>query len=191
MLYLASKRRHAQSAINTIQADRRSVVDIQADRRSVVDIQADRRSVVSTQAQRSVVDTQAQRSVVDTQAQRSVAQEMPMKLPKHLEEMRPTMVDSIVMSHVSDMQERHSPYSTTLRGFAACMVLIAPIGASHASGMMRKSVLEKFARSYWPRTTPSMKLCMDDPKSVVIFSLFFKELGIFGEIEAKHFGIFG
>ena len=33
--------------------------------------------------------------------------------------------------------------STTLRGFAACMVLIAPIGASHASGMMWKSVLEE------------------------------------------------
>ena len=50
----------------------------------MVDIQADRRSVVDTQAQRSVVAIQADR--------RSVAQEMPMTLPKHLEEMRPTMI---------------------------------------------------------------------------------------------------
>ena len=74
---------------------------------------------------------------------RSVVQEMPTTLRRHLGEMQPTMMDGSVMSHVSDMQERHSPYSTTLRGFAARMVLIAPDGTSHVSDMMRWSILEE------------------------------------------------
>jgi len=62
----------------------------------------------------------------------------------HLGEMRPTVMGRGMMSHISDMPERHSyPYSTTLRNCVACMVLIAPAGTSHASGMMCPSVLEE------------------------------------------------
>ena len=106
--YIASERRHAHSAINTIQADRRSVV-----------------------------------------------QEMPTTLPWHLGEMRLTLMYSIAMSHISNMQERHYstgtlcsvmshvsdmheerhiPYSTTLR--SARMVLLVPVGTSHVSDMV-------------------------------------------------------
>ena len=105
---IASERRLARSAIYTIQAIRRSVVD----------------EVCAS--------------------------------GKHLGEMRQTMLSSDEMSHISDMPiERCVPSATTLRsttilrstttlrGCAAGMVLPAPGGASHASGMMRQSVLKE------------------------------------------------
>ena len=51
------------------------------------------------------------------------------------------MLDGGVMSHISDMHYVYSPIVTTLRGCAACMVLSAPAGASHASGMMSGKML--------------------------------------------------
>jgi len=39
------------------------------------------------------------------------------------------------MSHISDMHRRYYLLVTTLCGYAACVVLIATCGASHASGM--------------------------------------------------------
>ena len=71
---------------------------------------------------------------------------------KHLREMRQCMLydRDRAMSHIFDMPiERCVPSATTLRstttlrGCAAGMVLPAPGGASHASGMMRQSVLEE------------------------------------------------
>ena len=55
---------------------------------------------------------------------------------RHLGEMQLTEQDdrASVMSHISDMLDRPRPYVTTLR--SACMVLIAPVSASHASGMV-------------------------------------------------------
>ncbi|MBO6080230.1 MAG: hypothetical protein J6P54_04620 [Bacteroidales bacterium] len=60
----------------------------------------------------------------------------------HLEEMRQTELDDrhYVMSHISDMLDQSRPFFTTLRSFVACMVLIAPTGTSHASGMFSNSV---------------------------------------------------
>ena len=86
--FFASERRHARSAINTIQADRRSVVMVMRTRHG------------------------------------------------HLGEMRQAELDDrhCVMSHISDMLDIPRPSATTLR--SACMVLIAPVGASHASGMV-------------------------------------------------------
>ena len=54
---------------------------------------------------------------------------------RHLEEMRQALLDFMdsEMSHISDMLGHPRPSVTTLR-FAG-MVLIAPVGASHASGM--------------------------------------------------------
>ncbi|MBR6064595.1 MAG: hypothetical protein IKP54_10630 [Bacteroidales bacterium] len=50
--------------------------------------------------------------------------------------MRQSMQDGGMMSHISDMHSIHTALVlTTLRGSAACMVLIAPDGASHAFGM--------------------------------------------------------
>ena len=40
------------------------------------------------------------------------------------------------MSHISDMHLMSLSDVTTLRGSAACMVLIAPAGTSHAFGML-------------------------------------------------------
>ena len=61
---------------------------------------------------------------------------------EHLGEMRQTEQGSDDMSHISDMHYVYCPIVTrsmsdvtTLRDCAACMVLIAPAGASHASGM--------------------------------------------------------
>ena len=71
----------------------------------------------------------------------SVVQEMHTSSSMHLGEMRPSMMDGRAMSHISDMQERYSPYSTTQR--SARMVLIAPAGTSHVSDMIRQSVLEE------------------------------------------------
>ena len=74
-------------------------------------------------------------------------------LYKHLGEMQQSMQNGGKMSHISDMQWEHFPVATssdygcvvtilrstcvltTLRGSAACTVLIAPNGASHASSM--------------------------------------------------------
>ena len=134
--YIASERRHAHSAINTIQADRRSVVIAMHTRYEHLEEMGqtmldDRYSTVSHISDmlshpRPSATIQAQRSVVDEECASG----------GHLVEMRPTMIVSIVMSHVSDMHERRSPYSTTLRGFAVCMVLHAPVGTSHVSDMM-------------------------------------------------------
>ena len=62
---------------------------------------------------------------------------------KYLGEMRQTVQGSDDKSHISDMHDVYCPIVTTLcvcdvttlRGCAACMVLIAPVSASHASGM--------------------------------------------------------
>ena len=100
-LLIASERRDARSAINTI--------------RSVVDRPCVMMSILAP-------------------------------LCVHLGEMRPTMMDGSGggMSHISDMRERRGyPYSTTLRNCVARVVLIAPIGTSHVSDMMRQSVLEE------------------------------------------------
>ena len=141
--YIASERRHAHSAINTIQADRRSVVIAMHTRYEHLEEMGqtmldDRYSTVSHISDmlshpRPSATIQAQRSVVDEECASG----------GHLVEMRPTMIVSIVMSHVSDMHERRSPYGTTQRGFAACMVLLAPVGTSHVSDMIRQSVLEE------------------------------------------------
>ncbi len=141
--YIASERRHAHSAINTIQADRRSVVIAMHTRYEHLEEMGqtmldDRYSTVSHISDmlshpRPSATIQAQRSVVDEECASG----------EHLGEMRPTMIVNIVMSHVTDMHERRSPYSTTLRGFAACMVLLAPVGTSHVSDMIRQSVLEE------------------------------------------------
>ena len=95
----ASERRHARSAINTTQADRRRVVE--------------------TQAKRSVVETQAERSVVETQAERSVVLAMRTHCG-HLGEMRQTETDIRVrgQSHISDMPTPSRPSVTTLRATA-------------------------------------------------------------------------
>ena len=53
-------------------------------------------------------------------------------LYKHLGEMRQTMLHDGEMSHISDMHMRCDLLVTTLR--SACMVLIASVDASHASG---------------------------------------------------------
>ena len=136
--YIASERLHAHSAINTIQADRRSVVIAMHTRYEHLEEMGqtmldDRYSTVSHISDmlshpRPSATIQAQRSVVDEECASG----------GHLVEMRPTMIVSIAISHVSDMQERRSPYSTTLR-----MVLIAPVGTSHVSDMIRQSVLEE------------------------------------------------
>ena len=46
------------------------------------------------------------------------------------------------MSHISDMHLRYYPTFTTLRVSAACMVLIVPVGTSHASGMNIKMLFQ-------------------------------------------------
>ena len=53
----------------------------------------------------------------------------------HLGEMRQTRLYDVnsEMWHISDMLDQSRPSVTTLR--FACMVLIAPVGTSHASGM--------------------------------------------------------
>ena len=93
----ASERRHARSAVNTIQADRRSVVLAMCAHY------------------------------------------------EHLGEMRQAEQDdrASVLSHISDMLDHPRPSDTTPRSAcilttlrSACMVLIAPVGASHASGMV-------------------------------------------------------
>ena len=58
-------------------------------------------------------------------------------MKKHLGEMRQAELDvrDNGQSHISDMLDQPRPSLTTLR-LSACMVLIAPIGASHASGMV-------------------------------------------------------
>ena len=57
---------------------------------------------------------------------------------RHLGEMRQTETDVRVreQSHISDMPAPSHPSVTTLR--FACMVLIAPVDTSHASGMIFK-----------------------------------------------------
>ena len=62
---------------------------------------------------------------------------------RHLGEMRPTMAYGRELSHISDMLMSSSLGITTLRGFATCMVLLAPVSASHVSDMMRPSALEE------------------------------------------------
>ena len=82
------------------------------------------------------------RSAINTvQAKRSAVIAMHARY-EHLGEMRQTMlVDRYSrMSHISDMLSLVRPYATTLRGFTACMVLIAPIGALYASGIMRHAL---------------------------------------------------
>ena len=79
------------------------------------------------------------RSAINTiQAERSVVIAMHTRY-EHLGEMRQTMLADRYsrMSHISDMLSHARPSATTLRGFTACMVLIAPIGALYASGIMR------------------------------------------------------
>ena len=72
------------------------------------------------------------------QARRSVVIAMHTRY-EHLGEMRQTMQYDrySTVSHISDMLSHALPSATTLRGFTACMVLIAPIGALYASGIMR------------------------------------------------------
>jgi len=73
----------------------------------------------------------------------------------HLGEMRQSVLDDrdCMMSHISDMLDQPRPSLTTLR--SACMVLIAPVSTSHASGMT-------FCRTF---------ACVEQTKSTTTFSL--------------------
>ena len=101
------------------------------------------------------------RSAINTiQAERSVVIATHTRY-EHLGEMRQTMlVDRYSrMSHISDMRERSRPSATTLRGFTACMVLIAPIGASYASGIMRPVIASERCHERSVVSSKNLKLC--------------------------------
>ena len=101
------------------------------------------------------------RSAINTiQAERSVVIATHTRY-EHLGEMRQTMlVDRYSrMSHISDMRERSRPSATTLRGFTACMVLIAPIGASYASGIMRPVIASERCHERNVVISKKLRLC--------------------------------
>ena len=149
-----SERRQARSAIYTIQAIRRSVVDeVCASGKHLGEM---RQSMLydRDRAMSHIFDMPIERCVPSATTLRSTttlrgcAAGMVLPAPGGASHasgmMRQTMVSSDEMSHISDMPiERYVPSTTTLRsattlrGCAAGMVLPAPGGASHASGMMR------------------------------------------------------
>ena len=101
------------------------------------------------------------RSAINTvQAKRSAVIAMHARY-EHLGEMRQTVLDDRCsrMSHISDMRERSRPSATTLRGFTACMVLIAPIGASYASGIMRPVIASERCHERSVVSSKKLKLC--------------------------------
>ena len=101
------------------------------------------------------------RSAINTiQAERSVVIAMHTRY-EHLGEMRQTMQDDrySTVSHISDMLSHALPSATTLRGFTACMVLIAPIGASYASGIMRPVIASERCHERSVVSSKKLKLC--------------------------------
>ena len=101
------------------------------------------------------------RSAINTiQAEHSVVIAMHARY-EHLGEMRQTMLDDRYsrMSHISDMLSHARPSATTLRGFTACMVLIAPIGASYASGIMRPFIASERCHERSVVISKKLRLC--------------------------------
>lgn len=97
-----------------------------------------------------------------------------------------------IMRYTSTVTIGHAPAATTLRGFAACMVLTAPDGASHLSEMLRSvrkevllleldAVIDKplSVLVFECHTTMVLLLSGDVPNNLVFFVITLREAGVF------------